>query len=49
VSVEVLTEQLAPIIEALRIEGRKNMATIAPAQVAYLAARLKKLLDEWTE
>jgi hypothetical protein len=49
VSVDELAAKLTPIVTALKIEGRKNMATMAPAQVAYLAARLQRLLDEWTE
>jgi hypothetical protein len=47
VSAHVLVEKLAPIVRALRDEGRKN--TIAPAQVSYFAARIQRLLDEWTE
>ena len=49
VSVDELTEKLTPIIDGLIAEGRKNMATMVPATVAMLAAKLKRLLDEWAE
>jgi hypothetical protein len=49
VSVEELTTKLRPIVEDLKAEGRKNMATMVPAEVAMLAARLERLLNEWAE
>jgi hypothetical protein len=49
VSSSELTEKLAPIIEGLRAEGKKNMVTMSPQTVAVLAHRLQKLLDEWAE
>lgn len=49
VSVEELTSKLRPIVEGLKIEGKKNMATMVPAEVAMLAARLENLLNEWAE
>jgi hypothetical protein len=49
VSVDELTEKLAPIIDGLIAEGKKNMATMVPATVAMFAAKLKRLLDEWAE
>ena len=49
VSVEELTTKLTPIIDGLIAEGKKNMATMVPATVAMLAAKLKRLLDEWAE
>jgi hypothetical protein len=49
VSIDELTEKLAPIIDGLIAEGKKNMATMVPATVAMLAAKLKRLLDEWAE
>ncbi len=49
VSVEELTEKLRPIVEGLKAEGKKNMATMVPAEVAMLAARLERLLNEWAE
>jgi hypothetical protein len=47
VSVEELTTKLRPIVEDLKAEGKKNMATMVPAEVAMLAARLERLLNEW--
>lgn len=49
ISSDELVEKLAPIVEGLELEGRKNMATASPAQVAILANQLKKLLKLWTE
>jgi hypothetical protein len=49
VSSTELTEKLAPIIEGLEAEGKKSMATMAPAAVAILANKLRKLLVEWAE
>jgi hypothetical protein len=47
-SVELITK-LAPIIQDLKAEGRKNMATMSPVTVGHLAGMLQKLLDAWTE
>lgn len=44
-----LIEKLTPIVRDLKAEGRKNMATMSPATVGYLAGMLEKLLNEWTE
>jgi hypothetical protein len=49
VSTDVLSTKLGPIIKDLKAEGKKNMATMAPAQVAYLAGLLEELLDTWTK
>jgi hypothetical protein len=49
VSVHELTTKLRPIVEGLKAEGKKNMATMVPAEVAMLAARLERLLNEWAE
>jgi hypothetical protein len=49
VGVEELTTKLRPIVEGLKVEGKKNMATMVPAEVAMLAARLERLLNEWAE
>ena len=49
VSMEELTTKLRPIVEGLKVEGKKNMATMVPAEVAMLAARLERLLNEWAE
>jgi hypothetical protein len=46
---EELTTKLRPIVEGLKAEGKKNMATMVPAEVAMLAARLERLLNEWAE
>jgi hypothetical protein len=47
-SAELVTK-LRPIVEGLKAEGKKNMATMVPAEVAMLAARLERLLNEWAE
>jgi len=47
ISLDELIEKLAPIIKELKAEGKKNMATMAPATVAHLAGKLSNLLDEW--
>jgi hypothetical protein len=49
VSTDELTEKLTPILEELEAEGKKNMATMVPAKVAMLTARIKQLLKEWAE
>src|SRR5262245_17584012 len=49
VSVEELTTKLRPIVEGLKLEGKKNMATMVPAEVTMLASRLERLLNEWAE
>jgi hypothetical protein len=46
ISATVLIEKLTPIHEGLRAEGKKNMATMSPATVAYLAGKLGQLLTE---
>lgn len=43
-----LSEKLGPVILQLRAEGRKNMATIAIAKIAEIAAELQVMLDDWT-
>jgi hypothetical protein len=37
------------VIKALRVEGRKNMATMSPATVAVLAGILRNLLAQWPD
>lgn len=49
ISAVLLIEKLTPIHEGLRAEGKKNMATMSPATVAYLAGKLGQLLKEWAE
>ena len=44
-----LIERLTPIIEYLRTEGKKNMATSTIVAARESATRLEKLLKEWTE
>jgi hypothetical protein len=44
-----LIEKLTPIIEYLRTEGKKNMATSTIVAARESATRLEKLLKEWTE
>jgi hypothetical protein len=44
-----LTDKLTPILQGLEAEGKKTMATMAPAKVAILAHQLRKLLKDWTE
>jgi hypothetical protein len=41
-------DELRPLIEALKIEGKRNMATASPPTVAALAGRLEMLLQKWT-
>jgi predicted ArsR family transcriptional regulator len=49
VSSSELIEKLTPILKDLEAEGEKNMATMSPGTVAYLAGQLRRLLEEWTE
>jgi hypothetical protein len=49
ISSSELIEKLTPILKGLKAEGTKNMATMSPGTVAYLAAQLGRLLEEWTE
>ncbi len=49
ISPSELIEKLAPILKGLEAEGEKNMATMSPGTVAYLAGQLRRLLEEWTE
>lgn len=49
VSYAELAEKLRPIIKKLKVEGKKNMATMVPAAVAMLAHDLEKLLDQLGE
>jgi len=44
-----LLEKLAPIIKALEAEGKASAAAASPANVAILAGKLRKLLNEWAE
>jgi hypothetical protein len=49
ISSSELIEKLTPILKGLKAEGTKNMATMSPGTVAYLAGQLGRLLEEWTE
>jgi hypothetical protein len=48
VSAKELAEKLNPIIDALMIEGKKNIATISLSAILRQAGLLKNLLEEWT-
>lgn len=48
VSSKELAEKLGPLIKELKLEGKKNMVTMAPPVVARIADLLQRLLDEWT-
>jgi len=47
ISTTEIAEKLAPIIEHLKAEGKKNTTTMSPGTVARLAALLQQQLDEW--
>jgi hypothetical protein len=49
VSTTELAEKLTPLIAGLKVEGKKNMATMVPSRVAELAFLLQQLLDAWTD
>jgi hypothetical protein len=44
-----LLNKLTPIIKDLEDEGRSSLAAAAPARVAILAHKLRKLLEGWTQ
>jgi len=44
-----LETKLQPLINELKEQGRSNMATMAPPEVARLAALLQRLLDGWKQ
>ena len=48
ISVDEMNKKLGPIIDDLKAEGKKNMATMSPGTVARLAALLERQLDEWS-
>jgi hypothetical protein len=47
VSAIELAKKLDPLIKELKIEGKKSMATMVPANVAMIASLLQRLRDEW--
>ena len=48
VDVEVLVQELSPIVQALKVEGRKHPARYAPATIARLAHQLEAILERLT-
>jgi len=44
-----LEQKLAPLIDELKAEGRKNPATIAITRIAKIAAELQQFVTEWTQ
>jgi hypothetical protein len=49
ISVSEVKMKLAPLIQGLKEEGKKNMATMSPGTVARLAALIQRQIDEWSE
>jgi hypothetical protein len=49
VSIGELTDKLGPLIEGLKVEGKKNMATISISKVAMIAVQLERQLKEWSK
>ena len=47
VGTDELTDKLRPLIERLTAEGKKNMATMSPPTVLYLASKIQQQIDEW--
>jgi len=46
---DLFTRAVRPVVRDLSAEGRKNMATMAPASVAVLAHTLKRLVERWPQ
>jgi len=46
IELDVFMQDLGPIIDGLKAEGKKNVATISPGTVAYLAHQLEQLLEK---
>lgn len=49
ISAKVIKRDLAKIIEGLKAEGKKNMATACPAEVARLTVLLQRQVNAWQE
>lgn len=49
VSLGVLTDELTPIIRSLREQGTKRLETVSIGDIAAAAAKLQRLLSEWSE
>jgi len=48
VDVDVLVTELGPIVQALKVEGRKHIAEASPAAIASLAKQLEVILERLT-
>jgi len=48
VDVDVLVHELGPIVQALKVEGRKHIAEASPAAIASLAKQLEVILERLT-
>jgi hypothetical protein len=46
IDIDVLMQDLGPILDGLKAEGRKNAATASPPTVAHLAHQLEQLLEK---
>lgn len=44
-----VANELGPLIEELKEQGKRNTATISPGTVAYNAALIQELIDKWTK
>jgi hypothetical protein len=49
VSIGELAEKRGPLIDGLKVEGRKDMATISISKVAMIAVQLYRKLKEWSK
>lgn len=47
ISTVELTEKMQPLLDILKMEGRKNMATMSPPTVAYHTSLIQALLNDW--
>jgi len=45
IDLHTLKQELRPIIDGLKAEGKKNMSTMSPGTVAHLTCQLEKVLD----
>jgi hypothetical protein len=41
-----MIEKIQPLLDVLKLEGRKNMATMSPPTVAFHAAKIQELLND---
>jgi hypothetical protein len=49
VSLDEIRAKFGPLLDKLEAEGRKNMATASPREVAYLTKQLKAIVEAWGE